>query len=140
MGRKALHLCGDVIKGASVPVVLIGFPSDIAEDLTFVLTRQGCRVTRHNEADNVQGEPAAILVFCEGSGWLETICHLRGAYPRVFLVAATRLPDYEKWLDGLEAGANDYCCTAVDVHELGRLLRRDVQSQRTETAYAKAAS
>jgi hypothetical protein len=56
----------------------------------------------------------------------------------MFLVIATRLPDHEKWLDALEARANDYCCTSVDV--AGRdALRPHLEHPENRNGFASAA-
>lgn len=121
-------------------ISLIGFPDDIAEELMSQLARQGCRTARYRRADELQDEPAAVFICADRPGWLETICELRATWSRIFLVAVTRAPDHEKWLDALDAGANDYCAMPLDSRQFAWLLRREPQKQRDETAQAGAAS
>lgn len=119
---------------------LIGFPDHIAAELTAQLARQGYRVSQHRRADELQVQPAAVFVCGDSTGWLETICEVRAMYSRVFLVAVTRASDHEKWLDALDAGANDYCAMPLDDRQFEWLLRRETPRHRAETATARAAS
>jgi len=113
---------------------LIGFPVDSSDCPGAALAGCGYKVAKVNNIDELPVDAAAIFVCGDRPGWLETVCEARAAHGRTFLVVATRLPDYEKWLDALEAGANDYCCTPLDAKQLGWLLRRDAQPPRIETA------
>ena len=49
-----------------------------------------------------------------------------------FIIVATGLPDYGKWLDGLEAGANDYCCMSQNAENLGWMLLPEAQFMSSE--------
>ncbi len=115
-------------------ICLIGFPDDAASDLTAFLAERGCEIHRQKAFDEAQAVDA-IFVCADTPGWLETICHARAIHKRTL-----RLPDHEKWLDALEAGANDYFSRSLDSQQFEWLLRRRPQSQPAEKALAKAAS
>lgn len=121
-------------------ISLIGFPDEIAEDLMTQLGREGYCAFRSWRAEELQDQPAAVFIFADHLGWLEAICDVRAMFSRVFLVAVTRTPDHGKWLDALDAGANDYCAMPLDARQFASLLRREPQKQRAETALARAAS
>jgi len=121
-------------------ISLIGFPDDIGGDLAAFLARHGCHTIRHESAHELPNAPAAVFISGDRARWLETICHVRGTHSRVFIVFATRLPDHEKWLDALDAGANDYCCLPLDGQQFAWLFRRDAQPHRAETMGAFRAS
>lgn len=121
-------------------ISLIGFPDDIAGDLTDLLVRHGYRTTRDENTHELPEAPAAIFVSGDRAGWLETICQVRATHSRMFIVVATRLPDHEKWLDALDAGASDYCSMPLDAQQFMWLFRRDAQPHRAETMRAARAS
>lgn len=117
-------------------ISLIGFPDESGRELAATLTIQGYRVISQKTADELPTNVEAIFICGDVPGWLEMLCHVRAIWSRKFLAVATRLPDYEKWLDALEAGANDYFCTPLDGRQLAWLLRRESES--AEAPYAKA--
>ncbi len=61
-------------------------------------------------------EAMADIVFCCGtaSQLAELAAALRARRYRVPFVVATREPDKALWLDGIDAGASDYCCAPFD--------------------------
>ena len=106
-------------------ISLIDFPESHAEDLAALSAHLGFGINRQEHADEIPGDTAAVFVCGDRTGWLEKICRIREAHRRMFVVIATREPDHEKWLDALEAGANDYCCAPLDTRQFEWLLRRD---------------
>lgn len=108
-------------------ISLINFTDNLAEDLAAVCAPLGCEIRRHDAADQIPANAAAAFVCGDRAGWLENICRIRSIHDRMFLVIATDRPDHEKWLDALEAGANDYCCTPVESDQFAWLLRRDLE-------------
>jgi DNA-binding NarL/FixJ family response regulator len=106
-------------------ISLIDFSDTQAADLSALSARMGFGVTRQNHPDDIPKDAAAVFVCGDRTGWLEKICQIRATHGRMFVVIATRQPDHEKWLDALEAGANDYCCAPLDCRQFEWLLRRD---------------
>lgn len=106
-------------------ISLIDFPDNLTADLVSLSAHLGCEITRQDHADEIPNDAAAVFVCGDRAGWLEKICHIRATHGRMFVVIATRLPDHEKWLDALEAGANDYCGAPVDTRQFEWLVRRD---------------
>lgn len=121
-------------------ISLIGFPDDMRSDLAAFLTDNGCRAVHHESAHELPKALTAVFISGDRARWLETICHVRETHGRIFIVVATRLPDHEKWLDALDAGANDYCCLPMDAQQFGWLFRRDAQPHRAETMRTGMAS
>ena len=124
-----------------MPVIsLIGFPDNLVEGLMALSAHLGFEITRQNNPDEIPKDAAAAFVCGDRAGWLENICEVRSTHSRMFLVIATRRPDHEKWLDALEAGANDYCCTPIDARQFAWLLRRDLESKPAVATAASLAS
>ncbi len=95
---------------------------DESNRITASLAAHGFRAGRVGSIAELQPDVAAF-VSGDSAGWLETVREIRAMYPRIFLVVVTRIPDSAKWLDALEAGANDYCSRPLDRQQVGWLLQ-----------------
>ena len=115
-------------------VTLIGFPDDLADAMAAGFASEGYRVNRKWNLSDLRPDATATLICADDSGWRETIAKVRALYPRMFLIAATRLPDHETWLDALEAGADDYLCTPLEPRQLRWLFRLDNQYPQSANA------
>jgi hypothetical protein len=119
-------------------ISLIDFPDHLAEHLMPLSAHLGFRITRQDHTDEIPSNAAAVFVCGDRTGWLEQICRIRETHGRVFVVIATRTPDHTKWLDALEAGANDYCCAPMDTRQF-EWLRRDPRPASSNRVHAAAA-
>jgi DNA-binding response OmpR family regulator len=102
---------------------LIDFPERLADPLEASLVAAGWRVNRMTYPAAIDPNPAAIFVCGESGAWLQTLRQIRNSHPGSLLVVATRLADQVKWLDALEAGADDYCCLPLAQREIVWLIR-----------------
>jgi DNA-binding NarL/FixJ family response regulator len=133
-------------------VSLIGFGDEEAARLAALLDSGGyqavcqplaavqARVSEEPESAPVTTELSAAFVCGDEPGWREAVRVVRAVHGPVFLVVTTRLPDWKKWLDALEAGASDYCCTPTDAQDLRRLFPRATRSRPAEAMTAKGAA
>jgi DNA-binding response OmpR family regulator len=101
-------------------IILTGLELASQENLERVLSEQGHRVTIGWSA----ALPAADALFCNGDdpGYSGLVRRIRALQPGLPVVVVTRLPEAEKWLDALEAGAADYCSAPFETRQIGWLL------------------
>lgn len=108
-------------------VDLMNFPDNLAQDLATRLAAADCRVNRRRYTSGIPADTVATLVNGDSADWLRVVQEIRGVRPDIFVVVVTGLPDYTKWLEALEAGADDYCCLPLDSRQIGWLFGRDSQ-------------
>lgn len=114
---------------------LINFPEQAATDLTSALARLGFQTVRSDGQDELGINGAAVFVWAEQAGFLESVRQIRARQRKTFIIVATGSPDYEKWLDGLEAGANDYCCICQNSGKMGWMLLPQAQFMSSEPLF-----
>jgi DNA-binding response OmpR family regulator len=89
-------------------ITVLGLDSVLAQQLSEVL-----RAQRHvvRIADTLEEGPCADIVFTNGDGheYQETIRALARCRRHSAVVVVSRLPENGRWLNALEAGADDYC-------------------------------
>ncbi len=91
-------------------VVLLGLAEDLAEQLSRVLREEAHLVCRSQSLEDARsGEPEVVFLSGDGPDVVRNLSALRQAAPSIPLVVVTRLPESGRWLDALEAGAQDYC-------------------------------
>lgn len=109
-------------------ISLVNFPDDgTTANLTSVLNRLGFVTKRGESPDQLEVDGVPVFVWGECAGFLEVIRQIRMKQRKTFIIIATHLPDYTKWLDALEAGANDYCCVSLTADKMGWLLLPEAQ-------------
>jgi DNA-binding response OmpR family regulator len=88
-------------------IVLTGLDGPAGTALRRVLSDEGHEVTS-NDCFEFSGADA---VFCNGDypGYPALVRRIRDLKPELPVVVVTRLPESDKWLNALEAGAADYC-------------------------------
>ncbi|HTA41245.1 MAG TPA: hypothetical protein VK789_02290 [Bryobacteraceae bacterium] len=111
---------------------LVNFPDDTATVLTSVLARLGFQTVRTDDLGELGTDGATVFVWGEQADFLEAVRQIRALHRKTFIIVATGLPDYGKWLDALEAGANDYCCMCQDAQKLGWMLLPEAQFMSSE--------
>ena len=120
-------------------VSLIGFPDETAAELAVELASHGCSAIIQKELTCPERNLAAVFVCGDQPEWRETVRQVRALDGSLFVVVATRLPDTTKWLDALEAGVSDYCCTPLDARQFNWLFAATAPSGITETTAAQGA-
>ena len=65
------------------------------------------------------------LVFCPANrGTLQTVLSTAGGkMKRLCVIAVSRLPEVQEWLDALELGAIDYCATPFEQSQVRWLIQ-----------------
>jgi len=88
-------------------IVFTGMESHAQSELGRVLGQEGHQVSIQ-DSDDLGGADA---VFCNGDcpNYAALLGRIRRLWPNLPVVVVTRLPESDKWLNALEAGATDYC-------------------------------
>jgi DNA-binding response OmpR family regulator len=88
-------------------IVLNGLEPSAQADLCRVLFGEGHEVSIRDHHDWAQAD----AVFCNGDSptYPALLRRVRDLHPDLPVVVVTRLPESDKWLNALEAGAADYC-------------------------------
>jgi DNA-binding response OmpR family regulator len=114
-------------------VALLGFPRDLASQLSRILLAEAHTVERKHYIQDLakRGRPSVVFVCADSPGFLDTVCSLKDAEPGLPFVVTTRMPDPAQWLDALEAGAADYCGAPFETIQvrwiMGSILRQETQ-------------
>jgi response regulator RpfG family c-di-GMP phosphodiesterase len=104
-------------------IVLLGLPDDLAAALTRVLHEESHQVAlAHTIEDVGRDDPQVAFVSGDGTEFPHNVSWLLEAQPRLPVVVVTRLPDPQRWLDALEAGARDYCGAPFERTQLRWIL------------------
>lgn len=114
-------------------VVFFGLPAVVAGGLQRVLS---------NLDGQLQVMPMATADECletaEGRGVDVVFCNpntnlvraLRSEYTKAVIIAASRLPSTDEWLETLEAGADDYCAAPFETDLIQWMLESNLAPQR----------
>ena len=92
-------------------ILLLGLESDLAEQLTDVLTAQQHHVRIAETVDEVVRFGLAEIVFCSGDapGYRQVVRELSTGASHMAVVVVSRFPENRRWLEALDLGAADYC-------------------------------
>lgn len=92
--------------------VFTGSESPVPCELGRILVAEGHQVMIEN-SDSFEGADA---VFCSGDcpDYAAVLARIVRDWPGLPVVVVTRLPETEKWLAALEAGAADYCAAPFE--------------------------
>lgn len=102
-------------------VQALGFPE--SDDRIIVeLALHGCIATRVDSIATLRPD-LPVFVCGDAAGWITRVIEIRDIRPRVFVLVVTTIPDTSKWLDALEAGADDYCAFPLDGGQMRLLFR-----------------
>jgi DNA-binding NarL/FixJ family response regulator len=63
---------------------------------------------------------SANVFFCGPNA--ELVRELRRQCPNTVIIAASRIPDTDDWLDAIEAGADDYCAAPFETAQLTSMI------------------
>jgi hypothetical protein len=99
-------------------VTLLGFPQDLASQLSRILLAEAHTVDRKRYIQDLtkRSRPSLVFVCADTPGFLDTVSALKDAEPGLPFVVTTRMPDPIQWLNALEARS-------------GGLLRRSVRNR-----------
>lgn len=100
-------------------IVMLGIPDDLATAFTWALRHELHQIAAARTLDDVRcSEPDVVFVTGDGPEFPHNVSLLLEAMPCLPVVAVTRLPDSQRWLDALEAGARDYCGAPFETTQL----------------------
>jgi DNA-binding response OmpR family regulator len=113
----------------SKTILLYGLDPTLERELSSVLRNFSVRTSHADELDSVDG---ADLIFCSAVGaQLRSVLEMarsKGDSPAPPVVVVSRLPEVSRWLDAMEAGANDYCAAPFELKQLGWILKSNLPS------------
>ena len=110
-------------------VALLGFPQDLASQLTRVLLAEAHTVDRKRYIQDLSKRyrPSVGFICADSPDFDDTLTALKDAEPGLPFVVTTRMPDPSQWLNALEAGAADYCGAPFETVQvrwiMGSILR-----------------
>jgi hypothetical protein len=104
--------------------VFVGLDPELAAELSAALEKAGCAVSECGPAQ---------IVFCPPNPLLANALCREVPTP---VVVVSRLPDYDSWIDSLEAGAADYIAAPFETVHLRWLLDTHLSQPRARTAAA----
>jgi DNA-binding response OmpR family regulator len=101
-------------------IVLSGLEAWAQADLCRVLDGEGHRVMLQDDSGWVEAD----AVFCNGDSpdYPALLRRVRNLRPDLPVVVVTRLPESDKWLNALEAGAADYCSAPFEAIQVRWIL------------------
>jgi DNA-binding NtrC family response regulator len=120
-----IHLPAEKIKSRFIMsrIVLLGLPDDLAAPLRGLLTDESHEVAIAHTLEAVRRDnPEVAFVSGDGPEFPHNVSWLLESMPRLPVVVVTRLPDSQRWLDALEAGARDYCGAPFEHTQLRWIL------------------
>ena len=104
-------------------ISLLGLPDDLAAALARVLGEESHQVGFARTLEDVRRDlPDVAFVNGDGPEFPLNVSWLLESMPRLPVVVVTRLPDSQRWLDALEAGARDYCGAPFERTQLRWIL------------------
>jgi DNA-binding response OmpR family regulator len=101
-------------------IVFTGLEQRVQTDLGRVLGDEGHEVTVEDAGDF----DGADAVFCNGDcpTYPLILRQIRDLRPGLPIVVVTRVPESDKWLSALEAGADDYCSAPFEAIQVRWIL------------------
>jgi DNA-binding response OmpR family regulator len=113
-------------------IVFTGLEQRVQNDLGRVLGNEGHEVIVRATHDF----DGADAVFCNGDspGYVSVLRQIRGLRPDLPIIVVTRLPESDKWLNALEAGADDYCSAPFESVQVRWILAAVMSRAATRNA------
>ena len=117
-------------------VALLGFPQDLASQLSRILLAEGHTVDQRHYIQDLtkRYRPSAVFVCADTPGFGDTIAALKDAEPDLPFVVTTRMPDPAQWLNALDAGAADYCGAPFETIQVRWVMASIERRQATPVA------
>lgn len=116
-------------------VFLIGVDQTIAAQISRALAVERHRIEQRPRHIGARDLRDADILFAGGepSQYLSLLRLVREERPALPFVVVTRVPETAAWLDALEAGATDYCCSPVESRQLHWLMESALPQYRAVT-------
>ncbi|HEX8984597.1 MAG TPA: hypothetical protein VF767_04170 [Bryobacteraceae bacterium] len=118
-------------------ILIAGLEETLGAELSQILTGLQCSVVSQPYVSaaaclEVVDRIAAEAVFCtaEGNAPEELLKLLRLNRRQIPVMVVSRLPELDKWLDALDAGATDYCAPPFEPRLMRSLLENALQYPR----------
>jgi DNA-binding NtrC family response regulator len=117
-------------------VALLGFPQDLASQLSRILLAEAHTVDRKRYIQDLRkrSRPSVVFVCADTPGFLDTVSALKDAEPGLPFVVTTRMPDPTQWLNALEAGAADYCGAPFETVQVRWIMGSVLRQQAAQVA------
>lgn len=114
-------------------VILFGLSEGLSNDLQQVLARLGggldaVPLESAEACLDIARQRGADVLFCAPDTTL--VRELRARCPHAVIIAASRFPNTDDWLDTIEAGANDYCAAPFETAQLRWILQSNLLHSR----------
>jgi DNA-binding response OmpR family regulator len=110
-------------------VVFFGLTAAVAAALSDAISKfagdvHASTLANADECLDVARESGAEVIFCQPDAKL--VADLRRHSPNAVIIAASRIPDTDVWLEVIEAGADDYCAAPFEPHQLRWIIESNL--------------
>jgi DNA-binding NtrC family response regulator len=118
-------------------VALLGFPQDLASQLSRILLSETHTVDRKRYIQDLgkPSKPRVVFLCADTPDFEDTLSALKREEPDLPFVVVTRMPDAIQWLNALDAGAADYCGAPFEAVQV-RWVMSSVLRERAQRAAA----
>ena len=105
-------------------VFLIGLEQTIASQISRTLTPERHRIHHEPHSSGVRSLDDVGIIFAGGDAaqYLSLLRRVRKERPALPFVVVTSSVETTAWLDALEAGATDYCCSPIETRQIQWLM------------------
>jgi DNA-binding response OmpR family regulator len=117
-------------------VFLIGLEQAIAAQISRALAVERHRIELKPQNVGSRDLLDVDIIFAGGepSQYLSLLRRVREDRPTLPFVVVTRIPETKEWLDALEAGATDYCCSPFETRQIHWLMEAALPRKRFAAA------
>lgn len=113
-------------------VLFFGLQEGVAQLLQLALAKLGgeaeMEAVSANDCLELAWRRGADVLFCGPD--TSTIRELRRQFPQTVIIAASRIPSTDDWLNTIEAGADDYCAAPFEIEQLRWILESNLGTVR----------
>ena len=109
----------------SCRALMVGVPDELKISLIAVLRALDVDPVSRNATSGADLQKDADVIFCDAEA--NVINSLRKTAPSARIIAVSRLAETDRWLDAIEAGADDYCALPFETFHLRWTLDRFLQ-------------
>ncbi|HEX4274451.1 MAG TPA: response regulator [Bryobacteraceae bacterium] len=114
-------------------VFLIGLEQSTAAQISRALAVERHKIEQKPQTVGARDLMEVDIVFAGGTPaqYLPLLRRVRDERPSLPFVVVTRIPETTEWLDALEAGATDYCCSPFENRQIHWLMETALPKPRT---------
>ena len=114
-------------------VFLIGLEETMSSEISRALTPERHRIHHEPHSAGVRSLDDVGIIFAGGdaSQCLSLLRHVRKARPALPFVVVTSSVETTAWLDAIEAGATDYCCSPIETRQIQWLMESTLPKRTT---------